>query len=596
MKRIKYSVSSLTLLVAVFSLAACQGFPGTLFAPNSTGPSVEPVVAHTTGAISGLVLKVETLQTSVTSPATVRTVPAKDVVIKIKEQGGRELQTVKTNAQGQFFLDKLPPTTQTNKLDLLVASEAPQKIDVIVGRVTDVGAISLTNTATTQALTNKQTVTGLLIRPDTSALANAEVRDKKFPEIRTTTDNQGSFTLETLSEEIEVILAGQTRTVTVADVLARGTIQLDISNTSRILLGMVSDSSNSNILIGGAKVKIVGSNQSTLTADDGSFKLFGAPISAFTFEVEDKAGYKGGVFSIAPGQSGTEVRKDVTMLPVGNLRVNMQLENVPTFNLPLDKPSGCVVNYNCSKYDVSLNNQIDEPQENFYDNSLGTLTGLSGTIEIQGTGIKKDFSYPAAPKRDILATTGVNSVKIGEVILANPIVSITLDNVPGGRRNITVSLEGTEVQKSLSVFIPAQDTISTELITINRSRAISGLGDLKGKILGVDAKDLANVRVTFMDVGTPLLYIPSSEVRQDFLTRVETALLGTDASSLDSQNMFLLRNAPTGSRSVVAGVVDSTNKLSPCYIPNTSVPLNVVPGTATFVPEITLSKRNISGC
>lgn len=595
MNRVKHLTHSLTLLIALSSLAGCNGFPGNLFAPAASS-SIEPVLKPTTGAISGLVLKVESLQASATSTVTTRTLPAKDVVVKVRDQSGRELQSIKTNANGQFFVDKLPVTTATSKLDLLVASEAPQKIDIVAGRVTDFGEVRLTNTATSQSLTNKQTVTGIFIRPDTAPLGGAEIRDKKFPEIRTTTDGQGAFTLETLGDELEVILAGQTRTVTIADVLARGTVQLDISNTSRVLLGTIKDSSNSNLNIAGAKVKIVGSSLATLTAADGSFKLFGAPISSFTFEVEDMLGYKGGVFSVSPGASGTEIVRNETMEPVGNLRINLQLENAPISQQPLDNPTGCVAGYNCSKFDVSLNNQIDEPQENFYDNSLATLTPLSGTIEVQGTGIKQKFEYPATPKRDILATTGVSSVKIGEVYLHNFIVSVPLDNVPGGRRNVTISLTGSEIQKSISVYIPAQDTVSTELIIINRARPVAGLGDMKGKVLGVDDKDLANVRINFMDVGIPLTYIPSFEGRQAFLARVETALLGADASSLDSQKNYLLRNVPTGTRAAVVGVLDSSNKLSPCYIPNTSIAINVVSGISTFVPEVTLSKRNLAGC
>lgn len=571
---------------------------------------------RTTGSVTGSVVKITT------------TDPTRNIQIKEPQEGVEvsyclsqlsnecindpndptksNVVTAKTNAKGQFFLNDIAIDSTGVLLKIENSKDFSDfdddsPLELQAGRILDLGELELTPDDTGSGSgvpSSKQTVSGLIVDKTTgSPLVNVTVRDKISNELSTVTDSKGEFKLDVLANEVEFVSGAETRIFTVDAIRKQSRIQVDLSSNNRTLKGFVRDSSSPNITIPNVPVRIAGTNLAAISKEDGSYEIFGAPISSFTFETTQKVeGYSKAFAAVSNGDSGTIIEKDIQMDPIGSIIIHMTSQSAH-----FQPPSTCVLGYNCNHFDINGNGQADrvaEAGEFLYDNSLANRNALEGSISVSGTDINQKFSYPATPSEVVKDASGDDV--IGRRFLGNFTVSIPLENIPGGKRTITVSLTAHQTQKSIPVHIPAKDKISTELITLRRAQPVDSLGDISGKILGVDADNLANVRVNFLDLNDNQA-INALENQTNLLTEITNALTVTNGTAkprtLNSDGTYQLLNVPSGSRIVVAGVVNADNTLSDCFIPAQSSLLNVVGGIANSVPDMDLVKRtNITGC
>jgi hypothetical protein len=117
---------------------------------------------------------------------------------------------------------------------------------------------------------------------------------------------------------------------------------------------------------------------------------------------------------------------------------------------------------------------------------------------------------------------------------------------------------------------------------------------VKGVIKGIDPNLEGEIRIVYLDVKEDFEYEPilGDRTNPDLLSRIR-ASISSAYSVVDKNNgNYYLRNVPTGSRVMLAvAMVNSDGELSDCYIPNTSVLLNVSPGQINLAPDLTLVRR-----
>lgn len=605
---------SLAILLAVGSMAvACQ--PAAVNTPNNSA-SVAPT-ASTATAVTGVVYS--------SLAADGRYVPPTSPVnINIKDPSNSEkvLATAQSDALGRFYLSNIstPASGTANSTQgqevLIDIPDAKYKrtLKIFPGRVLNLSAIQITTITN-----NEQTksVSGTLLSPDQRPLVGTTVRDKKFPFRSVTTDSAGQFLLETVSSELEV-LVGQSSlpiTVTVQDVIDKKILTVPIDNI-RLVTGTIKDSTNSNVFLSDVKVRVAGTTVSTVTDANGKYSLNGAPLVPFTLEVEPpNSSYSAKSVQIGPATAENKdkpIQQDVSLQPIGTIQVNFIAENAPGIFEPVNAPLGCQDEYNCRRFDLDGN--PNTPLNQVYHNSLGIRNALSAQINIEGTEIKQEVQYPPSVLLDIPGVDSAGEVKIfpQAVRSSNFVVSVLLDKVPGGRQNVTISMTGMQTQKSISVFVPPKDTISTDLITLFGVREAFGIGDVTGKLTIVDSKGkevtnpdiLTKVRIGYLDISDPLFFLPSaSERNPELQRRIQESLTGDTRSirlgsiSGQDKNTYYIKNVSTGSRVLVtAGLVDGGTTLEDCFVPNEATLLNVKPGTINFAPDLTLTLRPLPGC
>jgi hypothetical protein len=608
---------TLAILLAVGSMAvACQ--PAAVNTPNNSA-SVAPnaSTSATNTAVTGVVyssLAADGRFVPPTSPVSIS--------IKDPSNSDKVLATAQTDALGRFYLSNInvpasTTTTSTQGQEVLIDipdAKYKRALKIFPGRVLNLSAIQITTFSN-----NEQTrsISGSLLSPDQKPLANAVVRDKKFPFRSVTTDSSGQFLLDVVSSELEV-LVGQSSlpiTITTQDVVDKKILTVPIGNI-RLITGTIKDSTNSNVFLGEVKVRVAGTTVSAITDANGKYSLNGAPLVPFTLEIEPpNSSYSAKSIQIGPATTENKdkpVLQDVSLQPIGTVQVNFMVESAPGFNQPLDNPLGCQEDYNCKRFDLDGNpNTALNP---VYHNSLGVLNELSAQINIEGTEIRQEVAYPPSVLLDVLGVDSAGDVKVfpAAVRSSNFVVSVLLDKVPGGRQNVTISLTGMQTQKSISVFVPPKDTISTDLITLFRVQPAFGIGDVTGKLTLLDSKGkevtnpdiLTKVRIGYLDVSDELNFLPSASERNPELQRRIKDTLAGDVRAIrlgsisgQDKNNYYIKNVSTGSRVlVVAGLVDGATVLEDCFVPNEATLLNVKPGTINFAPDLTLTLRPLPGC
>lgn len=536
-----------------------------------------------TGAISGSVL-------------TSSQQSAANAKVSVYDQHNNLLASGTTNALGQFLISNVPVGDVTVIVSTAQNSEQA-KVNVLAGRVASVPPMALTKAASSTTAT---AVSGRVIDKNNSPVANATVTDMTGGRAngQTVTNANGEFSLNLTSLDkprtIEVAKDNMVTSTTVTSDKVIG-VSITLIPNVRTISGTITDGVFSDRRLADVTVKVVGSTISTATDVNGNFTLRGVPFDRVTIEASGKEGY--GIASQVqePGRD-TVAGIDLALTPFGNLVVQFAAESSPYgAGLGLQQQHQLFAPYwrhfdvNGDQRGGNRNGAYPDYQDGefFYDNWLAVEGVSSGSVTIEGTNLNQDFSYSPATVTSIISVDGK---ELGKVRSQNFVHQVIFKGVPGGSKNVTISMLGHEMQKGISVIVPPLDTVTTDLIVLKRLQSNITVGDVDGRILGVDAADMGKVRVGFVPQGYSVdMTLGSPDPNRPLVLTAKQVL---DAGSTpNSDGIYRLFRVPTGSRIVVAGVVDGRGGYDGPYVPNTVSLLNVVEGVINQAPDLRLHKR-----
>ncbi|MBF2053552.1 MAG: carboxypeptidase regulatory-like domain-containing protein [Candidatus Sericytochromatia bacterium] len=587
----RFSFSGLACLLMATTLpVACQ-------APDGSNPLSALLGAPTGTPAEGTASVTGILYTG--RAADGRLVPPRTpIAVQILDRG-TEIKSVDSDAMGRFYIDGIEVPKEGKRLTIRIANIFDQNQMLFPGRVLDLSAIQAQLASTSQ---QSRRIVGTLLDTNGNPLSNARVQDKEFNFRSTTTNAQGEFTLEVSSPELEVTPDGQLFPFSVGvEAFDDNPLVTIDTNNIRIVEGVLGDQTNSNVFLEGVRIRVQGSNISTRTGEGGRFVLNGAPIAPFVLEVEPPTGYAPITLQIPPAtfdsnQAPEKVAQDIQLQPVGSIVVNFAAESSPFVSCGLDDAQEYIhplAPNSCKRVLASF-----EPVAT-YHNYLSILNPQRAFVEVEGTDIVEEIEYPVTPfyPVTVIGRTG-DIVKITDEFLDfNVNMSLKLKNVPGGQQNITISMTNFQTQKSIPIYVPPGDTISTERIILRRPQVVSGLGDVKGIIKGINPDLPGELRITFIDMGDDVNYDPRRNelLNPTLLNRIQANLSSGNIDVVNKQTgEYYLRNVPTGTRiMLVAAMVNADGTLSDCYIPNTSVLLNVRSGQINLAPDMNISARPI---
>lgn len=525
--------------------------------------------------------------------------PPAPVKIQVMERNNKEVVSVFTDAMGRFYIKDIPASKDGTTYTIKADSYFDQQKTFFSGRVLDLSSIPALASANQKQV---RTIIGTLLNPQDQPLAGVEVRDKSATFRSVRTDAAGRFTLEVIGQELEILVQNsQPISVAVSQFETDSTLNVD-TNSVRTVTGIIKDSTNSNVFIPDTKVSVQGSGVSTFTDANGKYTLTGAPVGPFVLVVESPNGYAAFNTQIPPAtfdsnQRPNIVTQDINIQPVGSILINFTAESAPYFDrLPPRAATAegqlCASYINCFEFYLT----VDGRPVAEYSNSLAVRDPLQAFVTVEGTNITQAITYPPAPFRIIYGVDeDGNPVRVADRAYdGNVVMSVKLDNVPGGKQNITVSMSGFQTQKSIPIYVPPADTISTELIRLFRVGPVASFGDVKGIIKGLDPSLEGQIRIVYLDVKEDFEYEPTlgDRVNPDLLRRIQASISSSYSAVDKNTGNYYLRNVPTGTRVMLAAaMVNSDGQLSDCYIPNTSVLLNVSPGQINLAPDLTLMRR-----
>lgn len=616
------------LFMAATLPMACQS-PGTQ-APagvtaSTAGTTTLTASSNTSAAVTGIVYTAQASDGRLVPPE-------RPLQVQILDEG-KAVASVDTDSLGRFYLSNIPAPPEGKVYTVKVASAVEERKTLFPGRVLNLSSIKVA--ANTQSRQVRR-ITGILRTKSDTPLANVEVRDKSSTFRKTTTDQAGRFSLEIIGDELEIISGLVPITVTAEEFLRSSVVTIDTTNV-RLVRGRITDKTNTSQTLGNMRVRVQGSSVSSLADAQGNFSLSGAPVEPFILEVEPPKGYAPFSIEIPPASFNSAQQPDaftqnVALQPVGSVQINFIAETSPAFDRlpPIANPNYdssqvesppliCDDSYlNCFMFDLTGQNNPSRPE---YENILAVEDPLKAFVSIEGSGVTQEVNYPPAPFRIIYGADPATGepVRISDRARAsNVVVSVKLDEIPGGRQSVTISMTGFQTQKSIPVYVPPNDTISTELITLYRVEPINSFGDVKGVLKGTQALPAGSqFRVVYLDLKEDLNYEPilGDRTNPNLLNSIRTALASnrgvyatTNDRGPDNQagtaddafvsHEFYLKNVPSGSRIMLAAVmVDASGSLSDCYIPNTSVLLNVRSSQINLAPDLELTRRpNETGC
>lgn len=600
-------------LLAAFLLATT--LPVSCTSPNTETPDVA-AAGNTNNETKGLVLENRAAISGIVSigrGSDGRLVPPSNTVlitVKAVSENNQEVARGRTDSRGRFYISNIPAAESgtTYIINIPGATPTDRQEVLFAGQVKDLSNIALQSTTGSSENLNPITVTGTLIDPTGNPRANVTVRDKNYDYLSTQTDANGQFVLEALSEVLEVVISDTIPPISFnsKDLENNPVLTIDSDNI-RTIQGTIKDSTNSNISLENVVVRVSGRSTSTTTDRNGNYVLNGVPLGPVSLEVTPpNNGYAKTNVQLPPASLGADgkpesITRNINLRPIGTLQVNFTSESVKGINA-----YGCDTSYNCRRYDInppfsSLSGDgdvVNDQSEPYYHNTLGVTEPLTATIRIEGTDISQTVTYPAAPLLTLRGTDRLGElVTLDEAVIdANPVFSVMFENVPGGAQNITISMTGHQTQKSIPVFIPPRDTISTERITLYRVTPVTAVGDVKGIIRGIDPDVTDDVRIAYIDVSEDLSIYPSAgeTIGLELFDQLQQSLNDSSSNTVVNKTTgeYYLKNVPTGSRiMLIAASVDEDGVISDCYIPNASVLLNVRAGQINLAPDLTLTKR-----
>lgn len=519
----------------------------------------------------------------------------KGATVRVLDKNNNQVATGKATANGQYLVSGIPAGDMTVIVNTNQNSEQAN-VTIYPGRVTEVPRMELTKAATNVV---PQSVTGKVFDRNGSPLSGAVVTDVTggTTNAEATTNDKGEFVLNVAGldkpHNLEISKDNLITTTTVTqDKLTD--VQVTLIPNARSIAGVVKDAVFSANTLSGVTVKVNGTSIATVTDANGAFSLRGVPFDRVTLEASGRDGYSTTTIIQDTGRDNVS-NVTLNMTPFGNIVVHMQAQNSP-FEPGLSMQQN-VQNFPGSfKYfdkngdgkgsDPNDNTNFD-PGEWVYDNLYAVKIPVRAGIQIKGTSVSQDFDYQPAEKITVLSRAGS---QMGEVWSANPVMTQTLKGVPGGRQDVSLSLTGHTIQKSLSVVIQPLETVSTDLIVAKRVMENTTIGDIVGKVLGVNPEDMSKVKIGFLQNGEQIDMTLNSPDPKRPNTRTVKQVLDAGVTP-DANGNYRLFNVPTGTRIVVGGVSDGSGGYNSTYIPNSVSLLNVVEGQANQAPDMKLQIR-----
>ncbi|GIW21208.1 MAG: hypothetical protein KatS3mg068_0215 [Candidatus Sericytochromatia bacterium] len=514
---------------------------------------------------------------------------------KFLERKGQVIATTKV-VGGRFLVSNLRPGKVTVEIS---NKQETQQIQTTVqaGIINQLPTISF-NSVTSGGKRTTINITGKVVAQNGTPIANAKVADVTGGKENNfvNTNAEGEFSLPVASfdtaRNLEVSFNNLITSLSVtSDNIENLNITL-IPNT-RTLKGVIVDSVlKDKKPIKDVTVKLINSNNlnvSTVTDEKGNFTLRGIPLSPISLEIGNKEGFITKTINVESSTRTEE--KDlgkIELQGIGNLFVNLVADNYLDINqypgqgpFPDPPPFGA--------YTVVMNGTTTTY---YYNNTVVFEKPLTGTIQIEGTNIITQFTYPATATVEPAPQNIIGNVSTPVVIYKrNPAISVPIKNIPAGIYNISVALEHHEVQKSIKVVIPGNDTIATELIKLNLVAQVQAPGDIRGKVIikDVDGNDVSTSGLTIK-----VFTIEPATVNELGKPGFITSTLNnpnTKVATTNSDGTYLLKDATSGTRIVVAVVVDSSNNPDPGYLAAPYVLLNVIPSIVNNAADMTIIKR-----
>ena len=513
--------------------------------------------------------------------------PAVSANVKVVNEKGEEIASGKTNEKGQFLVSNIP--FGKVKINVSTTQSSTEMSEDIDSAIFPLGTVKLDNAFIGGG---PSTITGKVIDQNNQPVAGAKITDITGGTASSITDSKEDGKFSLIVPQLDKprtleISAGTLVTSTTVNPEKTSDLSIVLIANSRTLTGIVNDGVNKSLPVKGATVTISGSAVSTITNDKGEFSLRGVTLNQLTVEAGGLDGYMKGNTIVNAANSGESTNAiTVYMTPIGSLRIN--LARADSFQL-------LCFDEDCSPTGLNIGvcTQPKEAPEN--DNVYYHTNSLEGSIMIEGTTIKQTFEYPPTPTQDIMATCGSEPKRIGTIHVRNVVKSIQIDNIPGGVKHVTVSMTGMETQKGVEIVIPSSDVISTELILLHDVQPAVVHGDISGKITGVDAADIDNIRVGSLAVSEPfdmtglLAKLNYFGATSTFKAATIEDVLNRGVKTVGGN--YLLTNVPTGTRIVIAGVVNSDGNYDTTYITKATVLTNVVGGKVNRATDINLEKH-----
>lgn len=617
----------------------------------------EPAIAKdpSKGSLSG---SVELLQQSGTDQSndsvrksiTIKVIRDEDILDpndkkKVIESKGKTIATSSLNEYGQFFIPNLLP----GSVSVLVSGaglSATEKMKIEKGKVNLVSNIVLGLQDQRSSKTVDLNISGKVVKPDGTPISGAKVSDITggFVSSSTVTGQDGTFIMKvnpfTSAKNLEISSPDGKQVTTYAvqpDNINDLAIPL-LANT-RPISGRIIDSVTKKP-VEGVSISVSETQVSAVTDSKGVFTLKGVPITPIGLSIGVLKGYIDKKMGVPEAQNSVEQKlDDITLTPLGNVLVNITADNDLTLvdyapdqraSVPQLGSDGLisrndVISMGCPQNGTSPAG----PYKYYYSNSNVFIDPQPGKIQLEGTDIVRDFTYPATPivnPRPQCAVSALISFDL-TVHLKNFIYSIPIENVPGGEYTLSVVLPGHEVQKGIKVMVPSRDTISTEIIQLRRSKKVFGVGDIKGKIIIKDTEgnvvSPSGLKIRVIATNSDLdLRIPTAEkeageinnnteIRSGTQEALINAITDPDAgiqtnnlgqqvgvphryAYAESDGTYLISNSASGTRIVIAAVVTTENgidKLDENYAISSYVLLNVVPNTENKAGDMIINKR-----
>lgn len=560
----------------------------------------------------------------------------KEIVI---EKKGQVLQTIKLKEKNQFLVTDLLP----GAISVLVTKRQENiQVDSVieVGKTTQIKQVIFGSQQADKAIITSINVSGKVVYVDGRPVKGAKVADVTggFTNNSTITDENGKFTLTenpfTNPRSLDVSLGDPNASgslFTSYSVSSDRTedITIPLLADSRFVSGRVLDSVLKTKPITGLVVKVDGTNISTVTDADGTFRLKGVPLSSVNISLGGVKGFIDKSMAIEPAQTNDEKKLgEVFITPLGSVLVNLIAENSPimrynsltgetyysTSTGELTFPpehqtapaaAGSPPKFDCQKT-IRYSGEttpILRPIPNYvnlptdvnggscqYINGIKYKVAVPGVIQFEGTDIKIPFSYPVTPEREITIFSGLDKQTIN-LPAPNESFSIPVSDIPGGEYTISVSLAHHETQKGVKLIVPSNDIAATELIQMRLVKSVTGMGDIRGKVI------VKNVDGTTVGIPSGIV-IAAIRSDEEVLTptRVEQILndsagdINYSKANVASDGTYNMQNVQSGTRIIIAGVI-TNGKLDTNIIPNAYVLVNVTTGSITKAPDIVLTQR-----
>jgi len=511
---------------------------------------------------------------------------------KLVEKKGQVVATVKVIGN-RFFVSNLRPGKVTVEISNKQETQQVQTV-IQAGVINQLPTISF-NSITSGGKRTTINITGKVLSQNGTPIANAKVADvtggKENNFVNTNAEGEFSLPVSSFdgSRNLEVSFNNLTTSLSVSpDNIENLNITL-IPNT-RILKGVIVDSVlKDKKPVKDITVKVANTFISSVTDEKGNFILRGVPLGPVSLEIGNREGYITKTINV-DGSTTTEEKNlgNIEIQGIGNLFVNLVADNF----LDIDQYPGQGPFNDPPPFGANVVVMNNTTQTFYYSNTIVFPSDLKGTIQIEGTNIVTEFTYPATETVEP-APQNISGLVTSPVTIykRNPAISIPIKNIPAGIYNISVALEKHEVQKSIKVVIPSNDTIATELIKLNLVKQVQGVGDVRGKVIIND--------VNGNNVSTSGLTIKLFSIEQSAVAKLSNP--GFIASQLNNPNVksttansdgtYILKDVASGTRIIVAVVVDSLNNPDTGYLAAPYVLLNVVPNIINNASDIIIMKR-----